>query len=112
MQKIKIKGHSGHLCEAWLNETGIMEISDSVENAIGKLIKNHPECGFQLEISPCSTTAYTKSGINVPGEVRCPKCNAARYVDACPCYTCGSYEDSDKNFVFKQSDQCKSKRKK
>ena len=112
MQIIKIKGHGGHLCEAWLNETKIMEISDSIENAIGKLIKNHPECGFKLEISPCSTSAYIRSGIDLPGEVKCPKCNAVRYVPAYPCYICGSYEDADNNFVFKQSDQCKFKQKK
>jgi hypothetical protein len=107
MQKIKIKGHGGHLCEAWLNETVIMEIGDSIENAIGKLIKNHPECGFELEISPCSTTAYTTSGISLPGEVKCPKCNSIRYNSDYPCYKCGSYEDADNNFILKQSEECK-----
>jgi hypothetical protein len=109
MQKIIIDGHGGHLCEAHLNETGIFEVGETIEEAIGKLIKNHKESGFEIKILPCSTTAYEKSGVHFPGESTCQKCGAARYMQPYPCYTCGSYEDADDNFEFKQSNECRNK---
>ena len=57
--KITIDGHGGHLCEAWLDGTGIWETGISIDEAIGRLLRYHPqECGVEIKILPCETTAY------------------------------------------------------
>lgn len=64
MVAITIDGHGGHLCEAHLDGTGIWETGETVEEAIGRLIRIHPvECGVDITILECSTTAYERSGI-------------------------------------------------
>lgn len=61
--KITIDGHGGHLCEAHLDGTSYWVVGDTIEDAIGMLIRKYPkECGVELEILPCSTTAYDRSG--------------------------------------------------
>lgn len=65
--KITISGHGGHCCEAYLN--GCMEIGYTINDAIGQLIRNHPkECGLDVEILPCSTSAYERSFVNEQGK--------------------------------------------
>ena len=59
--KIIIDGHGGHCCEAYLDGTGIWEIGYTIEDAVCRLLR-HPECGVEIEILPCSTTAYERSG--------------------------------------------------
>jgi len=61
--KITIDGHGGHMCEAHCPGTK-MSVGSSVEEAIGSLIRSNPELfGIEIEILPCSTTAYERSGL-------------------------------------------------
>ena len=66
-KKITIDGHGGHLCEAYYN--GAHEVGSTIEEAIGRLIHFHPkECGFEIDILPCSTTAYERSNVLNPND--------------------------------------------
>lgn len=59
---IYISGHGGHLCEAWLGETCIHEVGSTIEEAIGRLVRNNPEkFKLKIDIYRCETTAYERS---------------------------------------------------
>jgi hypothetical protein len=59
---IYISGHGGHLCEAWLGETCIHEVGNTIEEAIGRLVRKNPEkFKLKIDIYPCETTAYERS---------------------------------------------------
>jgi hypothetical protein len=60
--EIEISGHGGHLCEAWIKGTGIFEIGETIEQAIGRLVRRYPDkFGVEITIHDCQTTAYDRS---------------------------------------------------
>lgn len=64
MIKISITGHGGHCCEAWAEGGGSIyfAVGYSIEDAIGRLVKEHPEYfGVEIEVDhSVSTTAYER----------------------------------------------------
>jgi hypothetical protein len=62
--KIIVDGHGGHLCEAHLEGTTYFEVGETIEEAVGSLVRFHAEhFGVDIEILPCQTTAYERSGV-------------------------------------------------
>lgn len=60
MIKIEISGHGGHCCEAYSDNH--MEVGQTIEEAIGRLITMHPEdFGIEINLYDCQTTAYNRS---------------------------------------------------
>lgn len=49
------------MCEAHLEGTSYFEVGETIEEAIGFLVRLHAEqCGLEIEILPCQTTAYDR----------------------------------------------------
>ena len=61
-KKIVIDGHGGHLCAAYLPDRGMHAVGDTIEQAIGRLVReNKEEFNVSVQILPCETTAYDRS---------------------------------------------------